>query len=75
MGLAHMMNNLACNLTHNVNSLSEMAVESEESDEFKVQLLPRWHTEDIRAEIYALLICISNFNNNEKISQAETLLG
>ncbi|KAA8583217.1 hypothetical protein FQN60_015763, partial [Etheostoma spectabile] len=38
VGLAHMMNNLACNLTHNVNSLSETAVESEESVEFKGNL-------------------------------------
>lgn len=52
-----------------------MAVESEESDKFKVHLLPLWHMEDIQVEIYALLICISNFNSNEKISQAETLLG
>lgn len=46
VGLAHMMNNLACNLTHNVRPQTEMAdlstLESRESSKFKFCLFPCW---------------------------------
>ena len=66
-----MMNNLACNLTHDVNSLTEICRTKHRRVEGircvqgpVVSTSLRWKT--YLKQIYALLICISNSNSNEK---------
>lgn len=66
-----MMNNLACNLTHDVNSLTEICRTKHRRVEGircvqgpVVSTSRRWKT--YLKQIYALLICISNSNSNEK---------